>query len=152
VIRTGAYRLGERQRGTKDGAGMIIKRGKTLFFRCGRQPACAEIHNPHSAAAEREREMISKRTKEALAAAKARGQKLGGPKWREAGRIGAETNRRLADSFAANMLSIIRELENTGITTLLVQTQTLTLRGTKTVRGGAWSPQHVANVMRRAAP
>jgi DNA invertase Pin-like site-specific DNA recombinase len=55
-----------------------------------------------AAVAEHEREAISDRTKAALAAAKARGVKLGGPKLREAQHNGWEKNREKADIFAAN--------------------------------------------------
>lgn len=55
--------------------------------------------------AEYERERISERTRAALAAATARGAKLGGPlKGAAAGRLGAARNRERAAAFAANIL------------------------------------------------
>jgi hypothetical protein len=62
-----------------------------------------------AAVAEHEREMISTRTKVALAAAKARGQKLGGPKLDEARILGRAALRENADRFAANTLPIVKQ-------------------------------------------
>ena len=53
-----------------------------------------------AAVAEHEREAISARTKAALAAAKARGVKLGGPKLKQAQRHGIASNKAKADRFA----------------------------------------------------
>jgi DNA invertase Pin-like site-specific DNA recombinase len=56
-----------------------------------------------------EREAISERTKVALAAAKARGKKLGGPRLAAARRASIEVRRRLAEAFAANVRPIIKD-------------------------------------------
>jgi DNA invertase Pin-like site-specific DNA recombinase len=60
-----------------------------------------------AALAEKERAMIATRTKAALAAAKARGVKLGGPKLAEARELAAASIKTLADRHAANVLPII---------------------------------------------
>jgi DNA invertase Pin-like site-specific DNA recombinase len=52
--------------------------------------------------AEHERDLISARTKQALAAAKERGVQLGGPKRAEASALGAAANRANAERFAAS--------------------------------------------------
>jgi DNA invertase Pin-like site-specific DNA recombinase len=62
---------------------------------------------------EHEREVISERTRQALAQAKLRGVKLGGPKYREASVLGVAANKANADRFAANVLPIIREIQAT---------------------------------------
>jgi DNA invertase Pin-like site-specific DNA recombinase len=62
--------------------------------------------------------MISERTKAALAAAKARGVKLGSPKLALATKLGNEGNRASADRFARNVAPFIREVKASGITSL----------------------------------
>jgi DNA invertase Pin-like site-specific DNA recombinase len=67
-----------------------------------------------AAVAERERAMISERTRAALAAAKERGAKLGSPKLAEAQKRSMQVRMRQADAFAANLLPIIRHVQGSG--------------------------------------
>jgi len=67
-----------------------------------------------AALAEKERALISTRTKQALAAAKARGVTLGNPKLHAARRSAVEAVTAEADRFAANVLPIIREAQRAG--------------------------------------
>jgi DNA invertase Pin-like site-specific DNA recombinase len=84
--------------------------------------------NPHAtrltihilaAVAEHEREMISARTKAALAAAKARGVKLGNPNLKPGDRFAARSARRarsaLADAHAADVQPISTRLERLAV-------------------------------------
>jgi DNA invertase Pin-like site-specific DNA recombinase len=103
-----------------------------------------------AAVAEHEREAISARTKAALAAAKARGRKLGGPKLDEARILGRAANKSNADRFAQNTLPIVRQIQASGITTLRGIANSLAARGVPTARGGAWTPVQVSNLLRRA--
>jgi DNA invertase Pin-like site-specific DNA recombinase len=103
-----------------------------------------------AALAEKERAMIGARTKAALAAAKARGVKLGGPKLAQARKMALETIGAAADSHAANVLPIIREIRKAGATTLREIAEALNARGVQTARGGHWYAMTVRNVLARA--
>jgi DNA invertase Pin-like site-specific DNA recombinase len=103
-----------------------------------------------AALAEKERAMIGARTKAALAAAKARGVKLGGPKLAQARKAALETIGAAADSHAANVLPIIREIRKAGATTLREIAEALNARGVQTARGGHWYAMTVRNVLARA--
>jgi DNA invertase Pin-like site-specific DNA recombinase len=103
-----------------------------------------------AALAEKERTMIATRTRDALARAKARGVKLGGPKLAEARKVALKTIGASADQHAANVLPIIREIERAGVTSLRAIAEALNARGVPTARGGRWQAQTVANVLARA--
>jgi DNA invertase Pin-like site-specific DNA recombinase len=103
-----------------------------------------------AALAEKERAMISQRTKAALGAAKARGQKLGNPKLagaREAATASLIAN---ADRNAANILPIIAQIQKSGSTTLRAIAEALNARGIPTPRGRRWEASSVRNVLARA--
>ena len=108
------------------------------------------FRKPFAALAEKERSLIATRTKAALAAAKARGVKLGGPKLAEARRSGAASIKALADRHAANVLPIIREIQRTGATSLHQIADALNARGISTPRGGQWYAKSVSNALARA--
>jgi DNA invertase Pin-like site-specific DNA recombinase len=99
--------------------------------------------------AEREAAVISARTKAALAAAKARGVQLGGPKLARAREIALENIKANADRSAANVLPVIKEIMRAGATSLRDVAEALNARGIPTQRGGRWHPQSVANVLAR---
>jgi DNA invertase Pin-like site-specific DNA recombinase len=105
-----------------------------------------------AAVAEHEREMISKRTKEALQSAKERGVRLGNPTNLETARQHSRATRKaLADQRAANVAPIIREIQNAGVKSLRAIANALNARGVKTSRGGIWQAESVRRVMGRAA-
>jgi DNA invertase Pin-like site-specific DNA recombinase len=107
-----------------------------------------------AAVAELEAGMISMRTKAALAAAKARGVKLGGDRGqtlddatRAAGRA-VRTAR--ARSRAGDLEPTIRELQAAGVTSLRAIAKGLADRGIGTTRGGSeWTPAQVSRVLAR---
>lgn len=103
-----------------------------------------------AALAEKERAMISTRTKAALAAVKVRGVTLGGPKLGKARRAAVASLKTMADHHAANVLPIIREIERSGATSLHQIAAALNARGISTPRGGQWYAKSVANVLARA--
>lgn len=94
--------------------------------------------------------MISTRTKAALAAAKARGVKLGGPMLSKARKNAVASIKALADQNAANVLPVIREIRRAGVTSLHQIADALNARGITTARGGRWYASSVRNVLARA--
>lgn len=107
------------------------------------------------AVAELEAGLIGERTKKALAAAKARGTKLGGDrgKFMEVRHLGIDRSvavrKEKSDRRAADLAPIIRELQASGMTIAAIA-RTLTERGIPTSRGGrAWASQQVTNILAR---
>ncbi len=94
--------------------------------------------------------MISVRTKHALAAAKARGVVLGGPKLAQARVVAQASIKANADDHAANVLPIIREAQRAGATSLRDIADVLNARGIHTPRGGHWYATSVKNMLERA--
>ncbi len=101
--------------------------------------------------AQQEREAISARTKAALAAAKARGTKLGGYKGGPVpnGSDGAAAARVKADAFATRVAPIVHTLQAGGIG-LRGIAAALAERGIRTPRGGNWTAQAVKNLLERS--
>lgn len=106
----------------------------------------------YAALAEKERAMISKRTAEALAAAKTRGVKLGNPRLADAQKRAVASRRQAADQSASNVLPIVEEIRRAGAKTLREIAAALQARGVKTPRGGSgWTAMAVKRVLDRAA-
>jgi DNA invertase Pin-like site-specific DNA recombinase len=103
-----------------------------------------------AALAEKERALISTRTRQALSAAKARGVSLGNPRLSEARRSAVGAVKSGAERYAANVLPIIREAQKAGARTLRDIADALNARGVATARGGQWHAKSVANVLARA--
>jgi DNA invertase Pin-like site-specific DNA recombinase len=102
-----------------------------------------------AALAEKERALISTRTRQALAAAKERGKTLGNPRLHIARRSAVATIQAEADRHAANVLPIIREARKAGATTLREIAAALNARGIATARGGLWYATSVKNMLDR---
>jgi hypothetical protein len=85
----------------------------------------------YAALAEKERALISARTKAALAAKKAAGAKLGNPRAAEAAPKAHAANRAPADQFASNVLPIVREIHASGLSTLEAIADALNARGAR---------------------
>jgi len=106
--------------------------------------------------AQQEREAISKRTKEALSAAKARGQKLGNPNGAQALKLARKGNAAAvqklkirADMHAARLRPVLIDLAEGGITSLGAVAAALNERGMLTPRGRAWHKSSVRNLLGR---
>lgn len=98
-----------------------------------------------AAFAEFERAQISHRTKEALAALKARGVRLGNPKLDQ---INGRRRRR-ADEFAAQMAPTVAQIKAEGYTTVESIRDELNRRDVPTARGGRWHQATVHNLVKR---
>src|SRR3954451_11430087 len=104
----------------------------------------------YAALAEKERAMISARTRDALAAARARGVQLGNrTNLDAAGEAGRASLMQHADQYAANILPIIDEVKRQGARSLREIAAQLTARGVRTARGGAWTATAVSNLLTR---
>ena len=109
-----------------------------------------------AAVAQRERKLISERTKGALAAAKGRGVKLGNPNGaaaiKRAGKgTGAalEAVRRNAAGRAVEYAETVEDIRASGATSLPAIAKELNERGIVTPRGGKWHPSSVRNLLAR---
>lgn len=103
----------------------------------------------YAALAEQEREFISKRTKAALASAKARGVKLGGLRTgTEARNAGA---RAAADATAEQYRAEFAEMQANGYT-VADMVRSLNERGHTTAKGGKWQHVQVQRMLTRLFP
>jgi DNA invertase Pin-like site-specific DNA recombinase len=109
-----------------------------------------------AAVAEHEAAMISARTRAALAAAKARGVKLGGDRGNiraiaaEGRRIAAARRAAKANRRAADVAPVVRELQAGGLSLRGIAAE-LDERGIPTPQGGTWSAVQVSRVLARTA-
>jgi DNA invertase Pin-like site-specific DNA recombinase len=105
----------------------------------------------YAALAEKERALISERTRLALAQKKRQGVQLGNrTNLPDAQRAGQAANRQAADAFAANVLPVVRQMQAAGVTGLRGIAAALNDRGIRTARGGAWHTSTVRNLLGRA--
>lgn len=127
----------------------------SVFFVCADMPHANELTVGIMAlVAEEERKAISRRTKEALAAAKVRGVKLGCPKGaahlrkygNEAGVAAIKEN---AQSHAEALRDILIEIHAAGITSSNGIAAELNKRRITTPRGGKWYAASAARILAR---
>lgn len=130
-----------------------LQKSKVDFVVCD-LPGCDSFTiNIYGALAQREREMISARTKAGLAAAQARGVKLGTNNLkpelvREASIKGVKAIKQNADNFAAKVLPVIEAMQKDD-KSLRAIARELDSLGVQTARGGRWTPTAVKNVIVR---
>jgi DNA invertase Pin-like site-specific DNA recombinase len=103
-----------------------------------------------AALAEKERRLISERTKAALEAKRASGAKLGNRiNLDAAGALGRTAQRQAADEFTAIMRPIINALRTAGAKTLSEIAQALDDRGIRPARGDFWQRSSVQRLLVR---
>ena len=130
-------------------SGLMAQRVPFIVAELGRDADPFMLHL-YAALAEKERRLISERTKAALAAKKANGARLGNPKnLTAAGSIGRQALVAGADAFAASRLPIVQALQSSGATTLQALTNGLNERGVRSARGSRWHVSSVTNLLSR---
>ena len=109
-----------------------------------------------TAVAELEAGLIGERTKSALAAAKARGVKLGNPngaralRGKQIGNADAVASiKAKAAQRAADLGGIVGDIKRSGITTIRGIADELQVRGVRAARGDTWHPTACARLLRR---
>jgi DNA invertase Pin-like site-specific DNA recombinase len=104
----------------------------------------------YAALAQKERALISERSRAALAQKKAQGVLLGNrTNLAEAQAKGAAATQAAATGFARNVLPVIREIQAAGITDQRGIAKALNERGVRTSRGRTWHQSTVGNLLRR---
>jgi DNA invertase Pin-like site-specific DNA recombinase len=132
-------------------AGLMAQRVPFVVAELGADADPFMLH-VYAALAEKERRLISERTRSALVSKRAKGAALGNPtNLGEAGSLGRVTQQTDADRFASNIMPIIRSIKSTGTVGMVAIAQALNDRGVRTARGGRWHCSSVRNTMRRCA-
>lgn len=98
--------------------------------------------------AETERDMISERTRLALAVKKAGGMVLGNPRIDEARQKAIKSRKTRANSFANSMYAHISSMQSRGLSCRKIADR-LNQSQFKTTNGGYWWPTTVANIVKR---
>jgi DNA invertase Pin-like site-specific DNA recombinase len=105
----------------------------------------------YAALAEKERRLISERTRAALAQRKAQGARLGNPRNPgQAAALGRRAQAEEADRFARNVLPVIEAIRRSGVSTLAGVAEALNARGLRSARGGKWHVSAVENLLTRS--
>jgi DNA invertase Pin-like site-specific DNA recombinase len=104
----------------------------------------------YAALSEKERELISQRTKAALKVLKDKGAKLGNRTNLDQARLNSNaTNRQAASEFAAKVIPTIAQFKKNG-DSLQAIADKLNDMGVKTRQGGKWHNSTVRNIVKRA--
>lgn len=113
------------------------------FVACDMPAATDFMLHIYAAVAEEERRMISKRTKDALAVAKAQGTTLGAN-----GRVLAEHNKRIAAEYAQKIWPTIQDIKSRGITSIRGISDALNTMGIPSPHNGKWHTASVHRIIR----
>ena len=131
-------------------AGLMVQKVPFIVAELGIDADPFMLHL-YAALAEKERRLISERTRSALAARKAQGKLLGNrSNIKQAGASGRRAATATAAAFAANVMPIVNSLRASGVTTLAGIADALNARGVPTARGGRWHVSTVMYLLRRS--
>ena len=130
-------------------SGLMVQRVPFIVAELGVDADPFMLHL-YAALAEKERRLISQRTRAALASKKAAGAKLGNlANIHAAGAMGREVQVAEADRFAQAMRPLIAEIQAAGIVGFGSIASVLNDRGIRTSRGARWHGSTVSNVLVR---
>jgi DNA invertase Pin-like site-specific DNA recombinase len=130
-------------------AGLMVQRVPFLVAELGSDVDPFMLHI-YAALAEKERRMISERTRAALQARKKQGALLGNrTNLAEAQAKGSARVAEDALRFAENVFPIIERIRASGITSLRGTAAVLDARGVRTARGGKWKAMQVGAILER---
>ena len=131
-------------------AGLMAQRIPFIVAELGADADPFMLHL-YAALAEKERRLISERTKAALSSRKTNGAKLGNPRNpADAAAKGRDVSIREADRFADAVLPIVQAIQRAGVVSLRGIAVALNNRGVRTARGGRWQVSNVRNILARS--
>lgn len=131
-------------------SGLMVQKVPFLVAELGADTDSFVLHL-YAALAEKERRLISERTRAGLAAAKARGVRLGNPRLSDVHAVVNARRTAAADAFAATVEPHIRRAKADGAETLREIADALNAASVPTAKGGRWAAATVRNVLRRQA-
>lgn len=130
-----------------------LQRSGVQFVAIDNEFATPFVINILSAVAEQEAISISKRVRDALRQAKARGTQLGSPSIKETQKLGSAGNQMSADTYADKLLPVIDEIRTKGkVTSLRGIASALNARGLTSRTGRPFKAQTIANILGRSTP
>jgi DNA invertase Pin-like site-specific DNA recombinase len=131
-------------------SGLMAQRVPFMVAELGRDADPFMLHL-YAALAEKERRLISERTRAALQAKRAAGERLGNPtNLQAAGEAGRVVQSRAVDEFVRGVLPILDAVRNSGAESLAEIADALNSRGVRSACGGRWHRSAVRNLLARA--
>ena len=130
-------------------AGLMANRVPFIVAELGADADPFMLHL-YAALAEKERRLISERTRAALSSRKLSGTRLGNPSNPgEAAAKGRQVCVSEADRFAQSVMPVVQAIQAAGVTSLRGLAIALNNRGVRTARGGKWQVSNVRNLLAR---
>jgi DNA invertase Pin-like site-specific DNA recombinase len=128
-------------------SGLMVNRVPFLVTELGADVDPFMLH-VYAALAEKERALISERTRAALQAVKARGRKLGSPIAAQTAATARAARSTYARAASASARAVVRDVQASGVTTLKGIAAALQARGVRTPRGHLeWRPAQVSRLL-----
>jgi len=131
-------------------SGLLAQRVPFIIAELGADADPFMLHL-YAALAEKERRLISERTRAVLAQRKLQGARLGNSSnAKQAAALGRQAQKDEVERFARNILPTIEAIRRTGVATLPGIADALNTRGLRSARGGKWHVTGVQAVLERS--